>query len=197
MVFEYAIVLTGSIATGKSTVAKYFEANGFTIIDADSIGHQILNEQHLLIKEHFGSACVEQGKVNRKVLGQIVFGDKDKRAFLEALLHPLIFDEIERLAREEDTYKKPYLVDIPLFFENERYAIMKHLVVYTPQTKQLERLMQRDGSTKEDAQVRIDTQIDIEEKRKRATYVIDNSGDLHQLIHECEKVKEEILGDFR
>ena len=197
MVFEYAIVLTGSIATGKSTVAKYFEANGFTIIDADNIGHQILNEQHLLVKEYFGSACVEQGKVNRKVLGQIVFGDKDKRAFLEALLHPLIFDEIERLAREEDTYKKPYLVDIPLFFENERYDIMKHLVVYTPQTKQLARLMQRDGSTKEDAQVRIDSQIDIEEKRKRATYVIDNSGNLHQLLHECEKVKDEILGDFK
>ena len=197
MVFEYAIVLTGSIATGKSTVAKYFEANGFTIIDADNIGHQILNEQHLLVKEYFGSPCVEQGKVNRKVLGQIVFGDKDKRAFLEALLHPLIFDEIERLAREEDTYKKPYLVDIPLFFENERYDIMKHLVVYTPQTKQLARLMQRDGSTKEDAQVRIDSQIDIEEKRKRATYVIDNSGNLHQLLHECEKVKDEILGDFK
>jgi len=94
-------------------------------------------------------------------------------------------------------YKKPYFVDIPLFFENERYPIRRHLVVYTPKEQQLERLMQRDRYNEEDALMRIETQIDIEEKRKHATYVIDNSGDLHQLIDECEKVKIEILGDFK
>jgi len=197
MAFAYAIVLTGSIATGKSTVAKFFETNGFSIIDADKIAHKILDEQYLAIQTHFGEACVKDGKVNRKVLGNIIFKDRDERVFLEALLHPLIFDKIEYLAKKEDANKKPYFVDIPLFFENERYPISRHLVVYTPKKNQIERLMQRDGYTVEDALMRIDTQIDIEEKRKRATYVIDNSGDLHQLIHECEKVKEEILGDFK
>ena len=197
MAFEYAIVLTGSIATGKSTVAKFFEANGFTLIDADKIAHHILDTQYLKIKSYFGEACVEANKVNRKILGKIVFEDKEKRVFLESLLHPLIFDEIEQLAQKEDKQKKPYLVDIPLFFENERYPIQRHLVVYTPKEKQINRLMQRDGYTIEEALMRIDIQIDIEVKRKRATYVIDNSGDLHALIHECQKVKEEILGDFK
>jgi len=197
MAFEYAIVLTGSIATGKSTVAKFFEANGFTVIDADKIAHRILEEQHLVIEKHFGSICISDGKVNRKVLGKIIFEDKNERDFLEALLHPLIFDEIKQLSQEEDRHKQPYFVDIPLFFENRRYPIVRHLVVYTPKKKQLERLIQRDGYNLEEARIRIDTQIDIEEKRKQATYVIDNGGDLHQLIHECEKVKEDILGDFK
>ncbi len=197
MVFEYAIVLTGSIATGKSTVAKFFETKGFRIIDADKIAHKVLDDQYLAIQTHFGKNSVKGEKVNRKVLGDIIFKDKNERAFLEALLHPLIFDEIEYLAKKEDANKTPYFVDIPLFFENKRYPISRHLVVYTPKKKQLKRLMKRDGYTVEDALMRIDTQIDIEEKRKRATYVIDNSGDLHQLMHECEKVKEEILGDFK
>lgn len=197
MSFNYAIVLTGSIATGKSTVAKFFDANGFSIIDADKIAHKILDEQHLVIQAHFGEDCVEEGKVKRKVLGKIIFENKEERTFLETLLHPLIFNEIEELARQEDSYKKPYFVDIPLFFEKERYPIQKHLVVYTPKEQQLKRLMQRDGYSVEDALMRMDSQIDIEEKCKRASYVIDNSGNLHQLIHECEKVKEEILGDFK
>ncbi|MCF6243906.1 MAG: dephospho-CoA kinase [Sulfurovum sp.] len=197
MAFEFAIVLTGSIATGKSTAAKFFETNGFTIIDADKIAHKILDEQHLEIKAHFGNDCVKEKKVNRKILGGIVFNDKKERLFLESLLHPLIFDEIKQLSHEEDMVKKPYFIDIPLFFEKEHYPIKRHLVVYTPKDKQIERLIKRDGYTVEDAMIRIDTQVNIEEKRKRATYVIDNSGDLHQLIHECQKVKEEILGDFR
>jgi dephospho-CoA kinase len=197
MAFEYAIVLTGSIATGKSTVAKFFETNGFTLIDADKIAHAILDAQHLEIKAHFGESCVDENKVNRKILGKIIFENKAERTFLESLLHPLIFEEIEHLAKKEDRNEKPYFVDIPLFFENERYPIRRHLVVYTPKEKQLNRLMERDGYTREEALMRIDTQIDIEEKRKRATYVVDNSGDLHELIHECQKVKEEILGDFK
>jgi dephospho-CoA kinase len=197
MAFEYAIVLTGSIATGKSTVARFFETNGFTIIDADKIAHKILDEQYLKIEEYFGSKTVLDKKVNRKVLGKIIFEDKKEREILEELLHPLIFHKIEELSQKEDMHKKPYFIDIPLFFENKRYPIDKTLVVYTPQKQQLKRLMQREGYTTEEALMRIDTQIDIKKKRNQATYVIDNSGDLHQLIHECEKVKEEILGDFK
>lgn len=196
MAFEYAVVLTGSIATGKSTVAKFFSLFGFTIIDADSIAHRILDAQHQAIEEMFGKGLSVEGKVDRKALGSIVFTDKRKRKQLEALLHPLIFNEIKREAQEEDTLKKPYLVDIPLFFENERYPIKKSLVVYTSKEEQLKRLMQRDGYNEKEALARIATQIDVEEKRKRATYVIDNSGDLKHLKEECKRVKNEILGDF-
>lgn len=195
MAFRYAIVLTGSIATGKSTVSKLLTSLGFQIIDADKIAHEILDEQHQSIAEMFGEKFVSEGKVDRKALGAIVFTDNDKRKKLEALLHPLIYDEIERLSEQEDKLGKPYFIDIPLFFEGGRYPIEKSLVVYATKEQQLERLMNREGYTKEEALNRINTQIPGEEKRKRASYVIDNSGTLTQLEKECERVKEEILND--
>jgi dephospho-CoA kinase len=195
MAFRYAIVLTGSIATGKSTVSKLLTSLGFQIIDADKIAHEILDEQHQSIAEMFGEKFVSEGKVDRKALGAIVFTDNDKRKKLEALLHPLIYDEIERLSEQEDKLGKPYFIDIPLFFEGGRYPIEKSLVVYTPKEQQLERLMQREGYTEEEALNRIQTQIPVEEKRKLASYVIDNSATLTQLEKECERVKEEILND--
>ena len=195
MAFKYAVVLTGSIATGKSSAAKILASLGFKIIDADQIAHQILDQQAQVIAEMFGQSLIVDGKVDRKALGAIVFSDNEKRKQLEAVLHPLIYDEIERLSSQEDLLEKPYLIDIPLFFEGERYPIEKSLVVYTPESEQLERLMSRDGYSEEEAGNRIKMQIPVEEKRIRARYVIDNSGTLTQLKQECERVKEEILND--
>ena len=193
MAFKYAVVLTGSISTGKSTVLELFSAWGIPSIDADKISHQILEEQSGIVAEMFGESLIVEGKVDRKALGAIVFSDLSKRQELEALLHPLIYSEIERLSIKADLLGKPYLVDIPLFFEGGRYPIKKSLVVYTTAEQQLDRLMNREGYSKEEALDRIGTQIPVEEKRKMATYVIDNSGTLTQLKQECERVKDEIL----
>ena len=195
MAFKHAIALTGSISTGKSTTVKLLDAAGFHIIDADTIAHQILDEQHEKISEMFGEAFVKEGKVDRKSLGTVIFADKEKRKALEALLHPLIYDEIKRLSIEEDKSGKPYFIDIPLFFEGGRYPIERSLVVYATKEQQLERLIDREGYTEEEALKRINTQIPVEEKRKKASYVIDNSGTLTQLGQECERVKKEILND--
>jgi len=196
MAFEYAVVLTGSIATGKSTVCKLFAALGFHIIDADLIAHQILEEQSEKIAEMFGEGLIAGGKVDRKALGAIVFSDNEKRKALEALLHPLIYTEIARLSTKEDCLAKPYLVDIPLFFEGGRYPIERSLVVYTTTEQQLERLMNRDGYSRQEALDRIATQMPVEEKRKRATYVIDNSGTLTHLKEECIRIHKAIIKDF-
>jgi dephospho-CoA kinase len=195
MAFKHAIALTGSISTGKSTTVKLLTAAGFHIIDADTIAHQILDEQHEAIAEMFGEAFVNEGTVDRRSLGSVIFSDNEKRKALEALLHPLIYDEIKRLSIEEDKLGKPYFIDIPLFFENGRYPIERSLVVYATKEQQLERLIDREGYTEEEARKRINTQIPVEEKRKKASYVIDNSGTLTQLGQECERVKKEILND--
>jgi len=195
MAFEHAIALTGSISTGKSTTVKLLEAAGFHIIDADTIAHQVLDEQYEAIAQMFGDAFVEGEKVDRKALGVVVFSDEEKRKQLEALLHPLIYDEIKRRSIEEDKRGKPYFIDIPLFFETRRYPIKKSLVIYATKEQQLERLIEREGYTREEALKRINVQIPVEEKRKLATYVIDNSGTLTQLGQECERVKKEILND--
>jgi len=191
--FEHAIVLTGGIATGKSTVARMLQEKGFVIIDADKIAHKVLDEQHIQIAKLFGDAFVMEGKVDRKALGSVVFAHPDKRKILEALLHPLIYSEIENQSSREDTKGKIYFVDIPLFFETNRYPIRRSLLVYTTKMQQLNRLMQRDGYNTQNAQQRIDAQMSIDEKRQKATYVIDNTGTLQQLETECDRVIEQIL----
>ncbi len=196
MAFEYAVALTGGIATGKSSATMLLSLYGFRFIDADKITHKILDESAGSIINLFGTEYVADGKVDRGRLGELIFADKVKRQDLEALLHPLIYDEIAHLSDEQDAFKKPYIIDIPLFFEGDRYPIEQTIVIYTPREKQLERLMKRDGYEEEEAQRRIESQMDIEEKRKRATYVIDNSGDLKQLQRECDRVKDEILRAF-
>jgi dephospho-CoA kinase len=193
MAFKYAVVLTGGIATGKSTVAKIFKSYGFKIIDADQIAHEMLDLQYEQIAKLFGSDYVENEKVIRKKLGSLIFGDKKEKLRLEALLHPLIFSEIEQQSLQLDAEKKPYLVDIPLFFETNRYPIKESIVVYVPKSLQLERLVQRDESTRKASLQRIDVQMDIEEKKQKATYLIDNQGDLNALQQLCAKVKDNII----
>ncbi|NOZ91131.1 MAG: dephospho-CoA kinase [Epsilonproteobacteria bacterium] len=197
MVFEYAVVLTGGIATGKSTVAKIFEDFGFVIIDADRIAHQVLDDNYLEIEKLFGSKYIKEDlRVDRKALGGLIFSNPIEKKRLEELVHPLIYKEIERLSTEQDIYQKPYIVDIPLFFETNRYPIQKSIVVYTTPKIQLERLIDRDGCTPKEAQQRVGSQLSIETKKLKATYLIDNSRDLKSLQDECDRVKEEILNDF-
>ncbi len=196
MAFDYAVALTGGIATGKSSATVILSLYGFRFIDADKIAHAMLDQQYQKIAELFGADYVVNEKVDRVKLGKLVFADTHKRKMLEALLHPLIYDEIVRLSEEQEKFKKPYIVDIPLFFENRRYPIKRSVVCYAPKSTQIERLMKRDGYTEEEALRRVESQMDIEEKRKLATYVIDNSKDLKQLQNECQRVKDEIIADF-
>ena len=197
MSFKYAIVLTGGIATGKSSVAEKFMLDGFGVIDADKIAHEMLELHQDKIVELFGAEYVKDGVVNRKALGSLIFSNAKEKLRLEGVLHPLIFEEIIKQASEQDKLKKPYLIDIPLFYESGRYAIEKSIVVYTPKEKQLERLIERDNSTQEEAQLRIDSQLDIEEKKQLSTYIIDNSQDLKYLQQEYDRIKKEILDYFK
>ena len=195
MSFKYAFALTGGIATGKSTVIAQFEHSGFRVIDADKIAHEVLNEKSAQIAEIFGHVFVKEGKVDRKALGSVIFADTQKRKTLEELLHPVIYERIAAAADVLDKRAEPYLVDIPLFYEGGRYAIENVILVYAKRVQQIERLMQRDAYSREEAVGRIEAQIDIEQKRDHASYMIDNSGNLKQLEFEVERVKNEILGE--
>ena len=196
MSFKYAIALTGGIATGKSTVIAFLEHSGFRVIDADKIAHEVLDTEHEAIAAMFGETFVKNGKVDRKALGSVVFPNQKKRKALEALLHPIIYSKISQASEKLDKRAEPYIVDIPLFYEGGRYAIENVIVVYATQEQQLERLMSRDTFSREEALSRIGSQIDIEDKRDNATYVINNSGNLKQLEFETERVKKEILGAY-
>ena len=191
--FKNAIALTGGISTGKSTVCNLLKLHGFLTIDADKIAHKLLDENSSKIEEMFGKEYVENGKVLRKELGKIIFSNEENKLKLEALLHPLIKEEIIKESKIYEEQNKPYFVDIPLFFEKMHYPISKSLVIYTPKELQIQRLMKRDNIDEKEAKLKISNQMDIEEKRKLANIVIDNSKDLKHLQNEVERVLGEII----
>ena len=196
MAFKYAIALTGGIATGKSTVASLMALNGMRVIDADSISHKILDDSYMWVEETFGSKYVNNSKVNRALLGELIFSDETSKKILEDFLHPKIRIEIEKQSIKQDSFKFPYLIDIPLFFENGAYDIKDSVVVYTPLEIQLERFMKRNGYSKEESLRRIESQMPIDEKKRKATWVIDNSKNLKHLQQECEDFVDKIKAKY-
>jgi dephospho-CoA kinase len=191
--FKYAIALTGGIATGKSTVSSLFMLHGFLTIDADKITHQLLDKYHLDIAKLFGDRYTKNNKVLRRELGNLIFNDQLQKRKLEDFIHPLIKQQIIDEAKIFEKQQKPYLIDIPLFFENRNYNIINSIVVYTPKDIQIQRLIARDNSTYNEALSRINNQMDIEDKKQLATFIIDNSKNLQNLQNEVERVKKELL----
>ncbi|UVI28481.1 dephospho-CoA kinase [Paenibacillus spongiae] len=178
--------LTGGIASGKSTVSAMLVKLGAKLVDADQVAREVVlpGEPALgRIVARFGQAVLnEDGTLNRSKLGSLVFTpDKQKLKDLESILHPAIR---ARMQERMDAYlqEDPNLLviaDIPLLYETGQAELYDAvMVVYVPAEMQLQRLMEREGLTEEQASLRIGLQMDIEEKKRLATYVIDNSGSL-------------------
>ena len=198
MAYEHAIVLTGGISTGKSTVSNILHNHyGLEIIDADKIAKEVLPLHVNEVRAIFGERIIdEEGKIDRKALGSIIFNDKAEREKLNAFLHPLIREEIFKRSQTLEEKKKPYIIDIPLYFESEGYHCKVVVVVYAPIEVQRKRLMIRENFTKEEAQKRIDAQISIEEKKVMADFLINNSFDRKFLDEEIEKFMKFVRGKY-
>lgn len=186
--------ITGGIATGKSTVSGMIEKLGFTVIDADQIAHQVMEpgqEAYEKVVEHFGdNILLDDGRIDRKKLGAIVFHDEKKRQLLNSLVHPAVRKEMYSLMEAaKKRGEKAVFLDIPLLYENGlEHLVEKVIVVYTDEGTQLERLMARNHLTREDALARIRSQMPIEEKKNRADEVIDNRGSLEKTREQLRKV---------
>ena len=196
--FKHAIVITGSIGSGKSAVCELLRDRGFEIIDADSIAHEQLNLRAGEIAAEFGGEVLSGGKIDRKKLGALVFNDAEKLKILERILHPKIRLEILSRAAKLESAGRTYFVDIPLFFERrDAYKEFSRVaVVYAPKDTLISRVMKRNELSYDAAKCRVELQIDIEQKRAMADFVIDNSGDLENLKNETLKFLNEISGGF-
>ena len=188
--FPNAYVITGSIASGKSTVVNLLKERGFSVIDADLIAHEQLEICKCEIVNAFGEQILDEtGKIDRKKLGAIVFNEPEKLKNLEQILHPKIKAEILSQASQLERLEQVYFVDIPLFFEKkERYSEFKNVaVIYAPKELLLSRLMNRNALNLKAAKARVELQMDTEQKRKMAKFIIDNSSDREHLKLELEK----------
>ncbi len=175
--------LTGGIATGKSVVSKMFRHLGAFIIDADVIAREIVKPglpAWKAIAEAFGSeVLLPDGTINRSMLGTIIFQDSAKRSILNSIMHPGILKEAARL-RKKIGGEHPFAVvifDAALLIESGAYEMVDLVIlVYVNEELQINRLMNRDGLTREDAVERIITQMPVAEKKSYADYIIDTSS---------------------
>jgi dephospho-CoA kinase len=178
------IGVTGGIATGKSTVDRMLAAHGAVVIDADELARDVVRPGEPALDEviaRFGRGVIRpDGSLDRARLGDIVFADPDAREDLERITHPRITELTgKRIAAALAGSAPLVAVDIPLLFENAREAMFEGvLLVYAPREVQIERLRERNGLDGVAALQRLAAQLPIDEKRDRATWVIDNSGNL-------------------
>ncbi|MBC5637490.1 dephospho-CoA kinase [Ornithinibacillus sp. BX22] len=188
------IGLTGSIASGKSAVAAMFKELLIPVIDADQIARDVVepgeSALQAIVNEFGHDILLPDGTLDRKKLGAIIFSDTDKRAKLNAIVHPAVRKRmLEQKEHLLENGAKCVVMDIPLLFESKlTHMVDKTLVVYVDEDVQLQRLVKRDNSQKEEALQRIQSQIPLKEKVKLADAVIDNNGTLEHTLEQLQDV---------
>ena len=197
------IGLTGGIGTGKSTVSNIFRQKGIPVVDTDVIAREVIDYPEVVneIIRNFGTEILEeetqqeQGqnkfkkkKISRNKLGQIVFKDEKKVSILNSIMHPLIIKVMKEQTEKLKKDNKIIVADVPLLFEihlEKEFDIT--VLVYADKETQIKRIMKRDKRTLEQAEDIINSQMDIEEKKKKSNYIIYNNGDFEKLTEETEK----------
>ena len=188
------IVITGSIATGKSLVSSYLKENGYMLFDADKIAHDLMQagqKNYNNIVEYFGEEILDSNKnIDNKKLANIVFNDEKELQELNNLTHCNIFNKI--MNGIDNSNEDIIFVDIPLYIENidkNNIPVDEIWLVYTDEKTQLQRLMKRNHLSQEQASSRIKSQMPIEDKVKFADFVIDNTKSREETI---KQVKEKL-----
>jgi dephospho-CoA kinase len=201
------IGLTGGIGSGKSTVARMLREFGAAVIDADAIVHELQAKGMPMVAElaaAFGPGILTaDGGLDRKALGAIVFADEDGRLRLNQIVHPQVGAEFaRRLAAALDAKVPLVVLDIPLLFEGRESGkgsaaarnVETTVVVWVPQSVQIERQMQRDACARADAEQRVRAQMPLDRKRALADHVIDNSGSLAETERQVRELFDRLSG---
>ncbi|EMF0149190.1 dephospho-CoA kinase [Enterococcus hirae] len=188
----YVLGLTGGIATGKSTAAAVFSRHQIPMIDGDIIAREVVQPQTpglAAIVQEFGEEILqEDGSLDRVALAKVIFDSTEQRQKLDRLLDPFIRQAITEQIKQQKANYPLVVVDIPLLFEGHYEQEMDAVaVVYLPEEIQLQRLMKRNQLTLDEAKKRIQSQMPIEEKKKLADIVFDNSGSKDELTCQIER----------
>lgn len=196
--------LTGSIAVGKSFVVSVFKELGCVTFDADQIAHRVMEpgrEAYADIVREFGPDVLDEDRrIDRGKLGAIVFADPERRSALNAIVHPRVIEEQNRLLREAeaDDPEGIAIVDAALMIESGGYKRFdKLIVVFCESEAQIERLMQRSGLSREEAERRVAAQMPSEEKREYADYEIDTTGSFEETRRRVAEVYNALTKDRR
>jgi len=175
--------LTGGIATGKSTVSSILRKAGAVLIDADAIARDVVKKDlpawHEIVRIFGKEVLLPDGEIDRTRLGGIIFRDSSKKETLNKIVHPHVIQKVAELLEKigKESPDSIVILDVPLLIEAEMQKGMEDVIlVYTPEDIQINRLVERDKISEEEALLRVRSQMPIEKKREFATFIIDNSG---------------------
>ncbi|WP_456273789.1 dephospho-CoA kinase [Bacillus sp. AK031] len=188
------IGLTGGIASGKSTVSRLLMNKGFTIVDADLAARKVVEPgepAYEKIIEVFGQKILnDDNTINRGELGAIIFHNQERRLLLNEIVHPAVRSQM--LAEKDEAFlqgKKTVVMDIPLLFEsNLTWMVEKTIVVYVDRETQINRLMERNSLSEEEALARIQSQMSLEKKKDLAHAVLDNRRTIEQTMLQLDEL---------
>ena len=185
--------LCGNIASGKSTVQKLLENQGYRVLDTDKVAHELLTVNNSELFLEFKKFDVfENGEFSREKLGKLVFTNKEIKQKLENILHPQIREKIKEFF-EQNQNEKYLFVGIPLLFEaNMTDLFDKIIFIYADDEIRLKRLLLRNGYSVEYAKARLNSQMRQEEKTQKSDYVIYNNGSIEELNVNIIKLFEQI-----
>ena len=189
------IGITGGIASGKSTVTNFLRQKGFEVVDADALVHQLQKpggRLYQILVEHFGEkVLLEDGELNRPLLASLIFSNSEEREWSKQTQGQIIREELGSLRDKFHETEELFFMDIPLLFEQD-FAVWfdETWLVYVSRDTQLDRLMNRDQLSKESAETRLASQWPLEEKKKFATYILDNNGSREQLLSQVVTLLE-------
>lgn len=189
------IGITGGIASGKSTVTNFLRQKGFEVVDADALVHQLQKPGGRLFQilvEHFGEkVLLEDGELNRPLLASLIFSNSEDREWSKETQGKIIRDELRALRDKFSETEELFFMDIPLLFEQDYASWFDETwLVYVRLDTQLDRLMNRDQLSKESAETRLASQWPLEEKKKFATYILDNNGSRARLLSQVVTLLE-------
>lgn len=198
----YRIGLTGGIASGKSTVSHYLCLLGAPVVDADALSHALTadgGEALPEIRARFGDGVFEGESLDRSALSALVFSDRYARRDLEAILHPLVFREIEKEVQKfAETHAPAVVLDVPLLFETGLdQKVDETWLVCVPESEQIRRVMLRDGLSEHDARARISSQMSLRSKVLRADRVISTLRTVEETRLEVRALWEKTLSSLR
>ena len=189
------IGITGGIASGKSTVTNFLREQGFQVVDADAVVHQLQKpggRLYQLLVQHFGQEIIlENGELNRSLLASLIFSNPEEREWSRITQGEIIREELAALREQLAQTETIFFMDIPLLFEQDYSAWFDETwLVYVNRDVQVERFMKRDYLSKEVAESRLATQWSLEEKKKLASHILDNNGSRDQLVSQVVKLLE-------
>jgi len=194
----YVVGMTGGIGSGKSEAARLFAELGVPIVDVDAISHELTSSGQITLKkitQTFGQDILNvDGSLNRKALRKKVFADSEARKNLEAILHPVIYDNVIKML--QNNAKSPYqILAIPLLFESDRYLkiINLSLVIDSPPEIQIARASKRDALSEADIQKIIDVQMPRAQRNSLADDIISNEGTIDELREKIKQIHDKYI----